>query len=67
MHRPTRTNDAVQMGPDTDGTAAVPAVSWWPLAIVVGLLIVFAVNFTFIYVAVSGADPVVPSYEQADR
>jgi hypothetical protein len=39
----------------------------WPLAIVVALLIVAAVNAAFIWVAVSGADDVVPSYFTEDR
>jgi hypothetical protein len=34
----------------------------WPLAIIVGLILVILVNFTFIYIAVQGADQVVPSY-----
>ncbi len=67
MHRPTSPHDAARVGTDTDRIVTIPAVQRWPLAIVVGLLIVIAVNFTFIYVAVSGADPVVPSYQQSDR
>lgn len=39
----------------------------WPIAIVVGLLIVVAVNVAFIYIAVSGADAVVESYETERR
>lgn len=34
----------------------------WPFMITLGLLIVIAVNAWFIYVAVNGRDPVVPSY-----
>ncbi|HSM06124.1 MAG TPA: hypothetical protein VK858_16010 [Longimicrobiales bacterium] len=41
--------------------------SGWPLAIVVGLLVVVGVNLTFIYIAVSGADEVVPSYVEEER
>ena len=39
----------------------------WPIAIVVGLVIVILVNVLFIYVAVSGADAVVPSYNTEPR
>jgi hypothetical protein len=38
--------------------------SWrWPAAIAVGLLVMILVNLAFIYIAVSGADEVVPSYK----
>lgn len=39
----------------------------WPIAIIVGLLLVVLVNLTFIYIAVSGADQVVPSYHTEER
>ncbi len=39
----------------------------WPLAIIIGLLVVVAVNAAFIYIAVSGADEVVSSYEAQRR
>jgi hypothetical protein len=39
----------------------------WPLAIIVGLMVVVGVNLTFIYIAVSGADEVVPSYVEEER
>ena len=39
----------------------------WPAAIVVGLILVVVVNLAFIFVAVSGADPVVPSYSAESR
>ena len=39
----------------------------WPVLIVVGLLIVVLVNAVFIYVAVSGKDEVVPSYQTEPR
>lgn len=48
--------------PDVPRTLTLPVRSPWPLAIVVGLLIVVAVNVVFIYIAFSGADVVVPSY-----
>jgi hypothetical protein len=34
----------------------------WPHAIILGMLLVILVNVAFIYIAVSGADQVVPSY-----
>lgn len=39
----------------------------WPLAIIIALLITAAVNAAFIYVAVTGADDVVPSYFTEER
>ena len=39
----------------------------WVVAIVAGLLVVVLFNAAFIYVAVSGADPVVPSYVAEPR
>ena len=39
----------------------------WPLIILVGLVIVILVNLTFIFIAVSGADDVVPSYLTEER
>ena len=39
----------------------------WPLAIVLGLTAVVLVNLLFIYIAVSEADPVVPSYVTEHR
>jgi hypothetical protein len=39
----------------------------WPIAIIVGLMIMMIVNFGFIYIAVSGADQVVESYRQERR
>ncbi len=39
----------------------------WPIGIAIGLLIMMAVNVCFIYIAVSGADEVVPSYMEEER
>ena len=39
----------------------------WPIAITVGLLLVIFVDVAFIYIAVSGADEVVPSYATEER
>jgi hypothetical protein len=39
----------------------------WPVLITVGLVLVVLVNAVFIYIAVSGADDVVPSYQTEQR
>lgn len=39
----------------------------WPIAIIIGILVVMFVNFGFIYIAVSGADEVVESYTAEER
>lgn len=39
----------------------------WPAAIIGGLLLVVFVNVAFIWIAVSGADEVVPSYATEER
>lgn len=39
----------------------------WPFLIVVALAVVMAVNVAFIYIAVTGADEVVPSYTAGQR
>jgi hypothetical protein len=39
----------------------------WPILITVGLIFVILVNAVFIYIAVSGADDVVPSYFTEER
>ena len=39
----------------------------WPLGIAIGLLVMVVVNMGFIYIAVSGADDVVPSYYEEER
>jgi hypothetical protein len=39
----------------------------WVLAIVLGLLLMALVNFAFIYLAVSDADQIVPSYQLEHR
>jgi hypothetical protein len=44
-----------------------PRRSPWPVMIALGLLLVVVVNFLFIYIAVRGADPVVPSYRTEPR
>jgi hypothetical protein len=39
----------------------------WPILITLGLVFVILVNAIFIYIAVSGADEVVPSYLTEER
>lgn len=39
----------------------------WPVLITLGLVLVVVVNAIFIYIAVSGADNVVPSYQTEER
>lgn len=39
----------------------------WPALIIVGLTVMVLVNAAFIFVAVRGADPVVPSYNAGER
>jgi len=59
-----RTEKTSLSNPDVPKTLTLPVGSPWPAAIFVGLLIVVVVNMVFIYIAFSGADPVVPSYLQ---
>jgi hypothetical protein len=44
-----------------------PAGRHWPWGIAIGLLIVVLINVLFAYVAIAGADPVVPSYRTEAR
>ena len=39
----------------------------WLLALIAGFAVMIAVNAFFIYVAVNGSDPVVPSYSTEAR
>jgi len=39
----------------------------WPVAIGIALAVVIAVNATFIWIAVRGADEVAPSYLHGER
>lgn len=39
----------------------------WPIAIIVGLLLMILINLAFIFIAVRGADEVVPSYQTEPR
>ena len=44
-----------------------PTNSPWPPMIVVGFVLVVLVNVLFVYIAVTGADPVVSSYTTEPR
>ena len=54
-----------------NNTIEVDSTRWsqrvWPIGITIALLIVVAVNVTFIVVAVGGADEVAESYEAGER
>ena len=49
------------------GAAPRSGFRLWPFLITVGLVFVVVVNAIFIYIAVSGADDVVPSYQTEQR
>lgn len=42
-------------------------VRLWPVLIAIGMALVILVNGIFIYIAVRGADEVVPSYNTEER
>jgi hypothetical protein len=48
------------------GTKAVRR-SPWVIGIIVGFVLIVLVNMGFIFIAVRGADPVVPSYGLEER
>jgi hypothetical protein len=48
-------------------TAANPSGRGWPWAIAIGLLLVVLVNAAFAFIAIHGADSVVPSYSTEPR
>jgi hypothetical protein len=39
----------------------------WPVALAIALAVVLVVNGIFIYIAVTGADEVAPSYVEGER
>ena len=51
----------------TGGRVTLSRDMIWPLAIIIGLALVVVVNAAFIYIAVSGADEVAPSYVAGER
>jgi len=52
-------------GPDPQSSSTKARL--WPSLIIAGLVLVILVNAIFIYIAVSGADDVVPSYFTEER
>ena len=57
---------------DADGTAPTGRITLsrdnlWAWIIGIALAVVLAVNAVFIYIAVTGADPVAPSYNSSQR
>jgi len=48
-------------------TETSSGIRLWPVLIIGGLILVVLVNAIFIYIAVSGADDVVPSYVTEER
>jgi hypothetical protein len=52
---------------DPTGSGGPSRDRLWPILITAGLLLVILVNAIFIYIAVSGADDVVPSYFTEER
>ena len=56
-------------GTEGDSSAAAPRAGprLWPVLITLGLLFVILVHAVFIYIAVSGADDIVPSYNTEER
>jgi hypothetical protein len=54
---------------DWNGSGAEAAVGGrvWPVAVALSLLVVVCVNLAFVYIAVTGADEVVPSYVEEER
>jgi flagellar basal body-associated protein FliL len=57
----------VEAKEETEGAGGGEKSRLWPMIITVGLVIVMVVNFLFIYIAVKGADAVVPSYNSEQR
>jgi hypothetical protein len=50
-----------------EGGAPVPGSRIWPVGITIGLVLMILVNLVFIYIAVTGSDGVVPSYNSEVR
>ena len=62
-------NDGVPVRPGgaAEASAAKRPRSPWPIAIVIGLILVAIVNLVFIVIAVRGGEPVVESYSTGQR
>lgn len=54
-------------GTAPEGPRASEESRLWPVLIVLGMTLVILVNGLFIYIAVKGADEVVPSYNTEER
>jgi hypothetical protein len=50
-----------------EGSKKAADARLWPMLITAGLVLVIVVNALFIYIAVSGADDVVSSYNTEER
>ena len=59
--------DSKGVGEVHSGAGPKSGFRLWPILITVGLVFVVVVNAIFIYIAVSGADDVVPSYQTEER
>jgi hypothetical protein len=68
-HGPSPRSSAPEAGGSLPGAAVTAPArrSPWPIAIAIGLSIVVLTNAAFIYIAVSGADPVAQSYRVEQR
>ncbi len=55
------------MRPKTEPEPGTRRRSPWPLAIVIGLVLMALVNVLFIYIAVRGQEPVAESYTRPGR
>ena len=49
------------------GAGALAGGRIWPVAVALSLFVVVCVNLAFVYIAVTGADEVVPSYVEEER
>jgi hypothetical protein len=63
LSRPGLEEDSSQLG----GSGPGPGSRLWPILIGVGLALVILVNGIFIFIALRGADQVVPSYVTEER
>ena len=53
---------------DSDAPGSLVATGRiWPVAVALSLFVVVCVNLAFVYIAVTGADEVVPSYVEEER
>ena len=60
-------SENAEAGTGSAGSDTPPGSRLWPILILVGFILVILVNAIFIYIAVSGADEVVPSYQTEER